>query len=247
MFLVESQGRGWTFSWWTHFTCPDVWEHSNLAGNSPAHLGKEWDSPSIFFFNRSLSDLGVLLGLLFISISRKKFIWCLKFNFVLGLSLLYITYKKILRSHCKELHAKQNWEVFEFNIGARADHRGNKNHSPVVQDILIWLCSLGNLFSLILVWLSAGFPWSRRLKLIQGPKLFSSVLTKPRIQCPCVNTLWLSWIFKPHSALWPKMEGGLQWETYGREWNFRLEEKKGGGGQRLRGKEQSKVENEKRN
>lgn len=88
-----------------------------------------------------------------------------------------------------------------------------------MKDILIWLCSLENLFSLILVWLSAGFPWSRRLKLIQGPKLFSSVLTKPRIQRPCVNTLWVSWIFKPHFALWPKMEGGSQWETYGWEWN----------------------------
>lgn len=170
-------------------------------------------------------------------------------HFSLGSHYWISPTKKILGSHCKELHAKQIWVVFEFNIGARADHRENKNHSPVVQDILIWLCSLGNLFSLISVWLSAGFPWSRRLKLIQGPKLFSSVLTKPRIQCPCVNTLWLSWIFKPHSAVWPKMEGGSQWETYGWEWNFRLEEKKGGGGggRRLRGKEQSKVENEKRN
>lgn len=170
-------------------------------------------------------------------------------HFSLGSHYWISPTKKILGSHCKELHAKQTWVVFEFNIGARADHRENKNHSPVVQDILIWLCSLGNLFSLISVWLSAGFPWSRRLKLIQGPKLFSSVLTKPRIQRPCVNTLWLSWIFKPHSAVWPKMEGGSQWETYGWEWNFRLEEKKGGGGggRRLRGKEQSKVENEKRN
>lgn len=49
MFLVEAQGRGWTFSWWTHFTRPDVWEHSNLAGNPPGNLGKEWDPPSLAF------------------------------------------------------------------------------------------------------------------------------------------------------------------------------------------------------
>lgn len=132
--------------------------------------------------------------------------WCLKFRFVLKLPLLYITYKKRFWFCCKELHAKQNWVVFGFNIEARADHTENKKHSPVVQDILIWLCSLENLFLLISACLSAGFPWSRRLKLFQGPKLFSSVLTKPRIQRPCVNTLWLSWIFKPHFAVWPKME-----------------------------------------
>lgn len=49
MFLVESQGRGWTFSWWTHFTCPDIWEHSNLAGNSLGRLGEEWGSLSLAF------------------------------------------------------------------------------------------------------------------------------------------------------------------------------------------------------
>lgn len=49
MFLVEAQGREWTFSWWTHFTCPDVWECSNLAGNPPGHLGKDCDSPPLAF------------------------------------------------------------------------------------------------------------------------------------------------------------------------------------------------------
>lgn len=152
--------------------------------------------------------------------------------------------KALLQFCCEELHAKQNWVVFGFNIKARADNTENKNHSPVVQDIHIWLYSLENLFSLILVWLSAGFLWSRRLKLIQGPKLFNSVLTKPRIQRSCVNTLWLSWIFKPRLAVWPKMEGGLQWETYGWKWNFRLGEKKGGGDWKGKSRGEEKMKRE---
>lgn len=178
------------------------------------------------FLNRSLWDFGVVWVCYLSQFVGKKAICCLKFRFVSKLSLLFITYEKAFWFCCTELHAKQNWVVFGFNIRARADNAENKKHSPVVQDILIWLCSLENLFSLILVWLSAGFPWSRRLKLIQDPKLFSSVLTKPRIQSSCVNTLWLSWIFKPHFAVWPKMEGGLQWETHGWEWNFKLGRRK---------------------